>query len=88
MKIKKGFTLRDIVGEKVIVGEGVEQVNFNRIISVNESAAYLWQSLQGKEFTPQQAAELLQSEYEVDANTALQDTQELLNDWNEAGLLE
>ncbi len=88
MKIKKGFTLRDIVGEKVIVGEGVEQVDFNRIISVNESAAYLWQALQDKDFTPEQAAKVLQTEYEVDDATALQDTKELLKDWMEAGLVE
>ncbi len=88
MKIKKGFTLREIVGEKVIVGEGIEQVDFNRIISVNESAAYLWNALQGKDFTTGDAAAALQTEYEVDAATALQDVKELLNDWQEAGLLE
>jgi hypothetical protein len=88
MKIKKGFTLREIVGEKVIVGEGIEQVDFNRIISVNESAAYLWNALQGKTFTDEDAAKVLQEEYEVDAPTALQDVKELLNDWKEAGLLE
>jgi hypothetical protein len=88
MKIKKGFTLREIVGEKVIVGEGIEQVDFNRIISVNESAAYLWNALQCKDFTAEDAAAALQAEYEVDAATALQDVKELLNDWQEAGLLE
>ena len=40
MKTKKGFNLRTICGENIIVAEGVENIDFSRIISMNESAAF------------------------------------------------
>ena len=36
MKIKKGFELRDICGEKVIMATGIENVDFNQMIALNE----------------------------------------------------
>lgn len=50
MKTKKGFNLRQVCGENVIVAEGAENIDFSSIISMNESSAYLWNSIQGKEF--------------------------------------
>ena len=41
MKIKEGFVLRTIVGENVVIGEGLAQINFNKMICLNSSAAYL-----------------------------------------------
>ena len=35
MKQKKGFVLREVCGENVIVAEGIETVNFNKLISLN-----------------------------------------------------
>ena len=43
--------MRTIAGESVVVGEGMAQINFNKLISLNSSAALLWQSIEGKEFT-------------------------------------
>ena len=42
MKQKKGFVLREVCGEKVIVAEGLETINFGKLISLNETAALLW----------------------------------------------
>ena len=36
MKIKEGFILRSICGEYIVVGEGLAQVNFNKMLSLNE----------------------------------------------------
>ena len=48
MKTKKGFNLRQVCGENVIVAEGVENIDFSSIISMNESSAYLWNNIKGK----------------------------------------
>ncbi len=88
MKIKEGFELREMCGENIIVAKGVQNIDFNKIISLNESAAYLWKALVGKEFTPESMAELLRLEYEVSKATALADAQELAKSWQEAGLCE
>ena len=88
MKIKKGFVLRQLLGEYVITGEGLERVNFNKIINLNATAAYLWESVQDKEFTAETLADLLIDRYEVDRETALKDSQTLVQSWTEAGLIE
>ena len=50
MKTKKGFKLRTVCGENIIVAEGIENVDFSRIISMNETSAYLWKNIQGIDF--------------------------------------
>ena len=44
-----------------------------KIISLNESALYLWNALAGKEFSVDDAARLLTERYEVDDATAARD---------------
>ena len=88
MKIKTGFELRDVCGEKVIIATGIENIDFSRMISLNESAAFLWENIQDKEFDAETLAELLLQEYEVDKADALADSQKLLNEWLECGIIE
>ena len=75
MKTKKGFKLRTICGENIIVAEGVENIDFSRIISMNESAAFLWKNIQGTDFDAEKLTKLLLEEYEVDESTARGDAQ-------------
>ena len=88
MKIKEGFEIREMCGENIIVAKGIQNIDFNKIISLNESAAYLWKALVGKDFTPEVMADLLRQEYEVTEATALADAKELAKAWQEAGLCE
>ena len=88
MKTKKGFNLRQVCGENVIVAEGAENIDFSSIISMNESSAYLWNSIQGKEFGKNNLVELLTQEYEVDADTAAKDVEALVAEWMKAGIIE
>ena len=66
MKIKKGFELRDICGEKVIIASGIENIDFNKMISLNESAAYLWQQVSDKTFDADLLAQLLEAAYDLE----------------------
>ena len=88
MKIKKGFVLRQLLGEYVVTGEGLERVNFNKIISLNATAAYLWEQVQEKDFTVEDLANLLTEKYEVSPQTALNDSRTLADSWKEAGLID
>lgn len=87
MKAKSGFNLRTVCGENIIVAEGEENIDFSNIISMNESSAYLWKNIQGKEFTHEDLAKLLTEEYEVDEATALKDVKALTDLWNQAGII-
>ena len=88
MKTKKGFNLRQVCGENVIVAEGVENIDFSSIISMNESSAYLWNNIQGKEFDKNDLVELLTQEYDVAADTAAKDVEALVAQWLKAGIIE
>lgn len=87
MKIKEGFELRVICGEAIVVAHGRENIDFSKIINLNESAAYLWNKVVGTEFDAHRLAELLCEEYEVDEATALADSEKVMKDWLEAGLV-
>ena len=88
MKIKEGFILRQICGEYVVVGEGLAQVNFNKMLSLNESAAYLWQEVSGKEFTKEDLVKRLLDKYDVSEERAAADVDKLVAIWLEQGVAE
>ena len=88
MRIKDGVILRTICGENVVVGEGLAQVNFNKLLSLNASAAWLWEQVKGKDFTVEDLAALLQEKYDVSADVALADSQKLADSWKEQGVAE
>ena len=88
MKIKEGFILRTICGQNVVSGEGTANVNFSKLVSLNDSAAYLFKAVGQEEFTPERLADLLLEEYEVDRETALKDAENLCAQWKEIGIVE
>lgn len=88
MKIKNGFVLREMCGENIVAAEGIENINFNKLISLNESAAYLWRELIGKEFTTEEMAELLIVRYGIDKELAMTDSANLCEAWINAGIAE
>ena len=87
MKIKEGFTLRSLLGEFIVVGEGLAQVNFNKMLSLNESAAYLWKEEEGKDFTREDLVKLLLDRYEVSEEQAAADVDKLLAVWTQEGVV-
>lgn len=88
MRIKKGFTLRSFLGRHIVIGEGISQVNFNKMIVLNDSASYLWESVEGKDFTVEDLTKLLLDRYEVTQEQAAADAATIADKWNDAGLVE
>lgn len=88
MKLRKGFALREIGTDHVVVPEGIEVIDFNKLISLNGSAKYLWESLQDKDFTVDEVVGLLTDKYEVAVETAKADAAKLIAKWQEIGLIE
>lgn len=88
MKLVEGFRLRDVMGQATVIGEGVGQVDFNKLITLNESAAYLWESVAGKEFDIDTLADLLIERYSIDEALAKKDAKAIASKWVEIGLAE
>ena len=88
MKIKDGFTLRSVCGEHIVIGEGLAQVNYNKIISLNDSAAFLWEKVQGRGFSIGDLVTLLTDEYDVSVERAQEDVIKMVTSWQQLGLIE
>ncbi|MBQ6999156.1 MAG: PqqD family protein [Clostridia bacterium] len=86
MKLKSGFTIREIAGDYIVVPTGDNYLDFGAVISLNESGAFLWNQLQ----QPKSADELsaaLAAEYGIDASIAAADTVDFVNLLKEHGLM-
>lgn len=88
MRIKDGFELREICGEFVILSHGVDNIDFSKLISLNETAAHMWKSVVDKDFDNAMLADALCEAYEVDRETAEQDVVLVVSQWKEIGLIE
>ena len=88
MRQKDGFELRDVCGDKVIVAEGLENIDFSKMISMNATAAMIWTKAgELGDFTVEQLADALTEEYEVSRENALSDVEKLTARWKEIGLI-
>ena len=88
MKINKGFELREMCGEQIVIATGVENIDFSKIISMNETAAFLWEKTDNMEFDKSTLVSLLMSEYEVTEDVAISDIDKLITKWTEVGIIE
>ena len=89
MRVKDGFVLRQVCGENVIVGEGLSAIDFGKLLSLNEMAAWLWQKAKELgDFTVEQLADALCEEYEVDAETARRDVTDIVAAWKDSGVID
>ena len=89
MRIKKGFVLREVCGERVIVGEGLGAINFGKMLALNESAGWLWKQAQAMgDFTVDALADKLCEEYDIDADTARKDVADIIAEWENVNVIE
>ncbi len=88
MRKKEGFNIRKVCGENILVAEGMSNIDFSDIISMNETAAYLWNSIGYEEFTVQTLADLLVKEYEIDEATAFEDAKDTAGMWGKVNIIE
>lgn len=88
MRLKKGFALQRLCDENIIVAYGPGNIDYTRVISLNESATLLWRWAEGRNFSAEEMADALTREYAVERQTALRDVARMLDKWNSLGLLE
>ena len=89
MKIKDDFVLREVCGENVITGEGLKAIDFRKILSLNESAAWLWKEAKAQgDFTVESLTARLCEEYDVTAEEARACVTELFDKLDKEGVIE
>lgn len=87
MKIKDGFVLREVAGTKMVVPVGGECVNFNGMITLNETGAFLWEAL-SQDVTEEFLVMALLGEYDVEEIDAKNDVKEFVKKLKDSNILE
>lgn len=87
MKKKPGFVLRELCGSNVIVAEGIENIDFNNLVELNETSAFIWENI-SNEFTEESIVDLLCENYDVDRAIVVQDVKDICNEWIKLGMVE
>ena len=88
MKKNPGFTMRTICGENFLVAEGLENIDFTKLIALNETSAFLWSSIgEDETFTSERLTELLVEEYDVTPDVARADVEVLVSNMLDMGLI-
>ena len=87
MKIKEGFLVHEVAGNYVVIKIGQEAVNFNGLITLSESAKLLWDLLKDDAEVKDLVNKLLE-EYDIDEETATNDTLEFIESLKKNNILE
>ena len=87
MKISNKFVLRQVAGTWIVLPVAEKTVNFNGMLTLNESGIMLWQLLE-KGSTREALAEALTNEYDVTYAEALADVDEYIDKLERSGCLE
>ena len=86
MKIKDGFILREVAGSFIVVAVGSAVKDFNGIININETGAFLWKLLE-KGAEREEIISKMMETYDVDEETARRDADAFINKLREAKLV-
>ena len=88
MKLKPNYKVREIAGEKMVVMQGKDGVDLTKVILLNNSAEWLWNSLQGKDFSLDNAAQLLVEKYTIGKEQSQTDAEKWIDSMVKVGLIE
>ena len=87
MKIKEGFILRNVAGSNVVVPVGQATVDFNGMMSLKDTGAFLFDKLT-KGTTEEQLIRDLMDEYSIDKELATKDVKDFIEKVESEGLFE
>lgn len=80
--------MRSVGRDHIVIPEGKQLINFNKMAALNSSAAYLWEKVVDKDFTVEDLTALLVEKYEIDEQRAKEDAEKLVISLQEAGIIE
>lgn len=88
MKIKSGFVLEKVGGAYLAVAVGSRTKDFNGLVRMNGTGAFLWGLLADKDMTSEELLEKVLSEYEVAEEQARGDIAAFEKTLRDNGILE
>lgn len=86
MKIKDNFVLRQVADTWCVLPLAEETLNLNGMLTLNDSGAFLWKTLE-TDVSKNELADALMNEYYVDSQTAEADINKFLDKLRQVGCL-
>ena len=86
MKYNNSYVLKSLAGETILVFQSEEQVNFSKIITLNEIGKLIVEGLQNS-LSKEEIVNKLLEEYEIDRATVEADVEEFVNKLLELGVV-
>lgn len=86
MRIKKGFVLREVAGQNMVIATGEASKDFHGMIKLNSTGKEIWQGMQ-EGLSEAEIANGLQEKYQIDGEKALEDTREFIGKMLEMGFV-
>lgn len=87
MKIKQGFVLRQVANTNIVVPIAQNALNYQGMLSLNETGAFLWQQLE-KDQTQEDLLNAILNEYDIDEVTAKKDIEDFVKSIRDIGALD
>lgn len=87
MKIKKDFILRTVAGQNLVVPVGEEGVNFNGIITLNNSGKLLFEAMK-QDIERVDLIKIMLDKYDIDKDTAEKDVDDFIKILSSKNLIE
>lgn len=87
MRFDSGVKLRKVGTKYMIVKSCGDNVNMTDVITLNETAAVIWEHFLGQDFTVDDVVSYLTGIYEIDPVTARADSEALFGHWRDYGIL-
>ena len=88
MKIKDGFVLEKVGGAYLAVAVGSRTKDFNGLVRMNGTGAFLWELLSKNEMTKEELLSKVLAEYEVGEEQAMGDIDAFEKTLRDNGILE
>ena len=88
MRIKDGFVVEKVGNRYLAVAVGTRADEFNALIKMNGTGAFLWNQLAAENLTVDELLSRMLSEYDVDSARAEADMNAFVSGLRAAGLLD
>lgn len=86
MKRNDEFVLRELADKNVLIPFGKKAVDFNGVITINNTAKFLWEKSED-EIVPEKLAAALIEEFQIDEATANEAVKVFIEQLKEAGCI-
>lgn len=87
MRINEKMKIRNVAGENIVIMPSDDAADMTKVVALNESSLLLYNQLKGREFSLDDAVQLLLDNYDVDEATARKDAEAWLADMRKHQLI-